>query len=164
DHESSPTRRSSDLGSLCSALVLSLTNIWLLLPDHEPRIWLRSGCEFSETAADAAFHAGFDDPIFFVPLDQSAPTTQRACRKNIEVLSRKGFVWLQIFPSEWMCNRLAVEAKQQMEEQRAPVRVPAFYLGESMICEGLCDDAFVKIARPNLQHLVKPRPTVPVAQ
>lgn len=61
-----------------------------------------------------------------------------------------------------MCNRLATVAKEQLEERRAPARVPAFYVGEDMVCEGLCDGAFERIGRGELQDELESIPTFKV--
>lgn len=138
------------LGGLLVGLgVLRATNVFWLIPQDAPQLWVRSGCGWAERAVDAALHAELDRPVFLIPLDQTSEKARSACRRTLAVLDYEGYRWLRYFPERWLCQRFADDAAAHVKE---PIGGLRFYAGGEFICDGLCDGAFDRIGRPELQE------------
>lgn len=138
-------------GLLAGVGVLKATDVLALIPDDGPQVWVRSGCGAAEAAARAAQHATPEAPVFMVPLDQDSEMAQGACRSTLAALDHEGHWWLQYFPEPWLCQRFAEEASEHHGE---PIPVPLFYADGQLVCDGLCDEAFAGLGRPELQQYV----------
>lgn len=138
-------------GLLVGVGVLAATDVMWLIPRDGPQIWVKSGCTFAEAAARAAQHATPEQPVFLVPLDQSSEMTQGACRSTLAALDHEGHWWLGLFPEPWLCQRFADAASEHHGE---PIPVPRFYAEGRLVSDGLHDDAFLRLGRPELQRHV----------
>jgi hypothetical protein len=138
-------------GILLGFSILWTTNMFRLIPPDGPMIWVKSGCGAAEAAVRAAQHAEPGRPVFLIPLDQNSETTKAACHETLTELSHDGRWWLQYFPESWLCQRFAEHATEHLG---APIPVPRFSVGAQKICDGLCESAFERIGRPELQQFV----------
>lgn len=133
-------------------LTLRMTDVYRLLPDEAPQVWVRSGCTAADAAVRAALRSSPERPIYLVPLDQTSDIAKSACHSTLTALHSDGYVWLQLLPEPWLCQRLA-DTASEYGSTRAPA-VPMFYLDGEIICEGLCEGAFESIGRPEVQQYV----------
>lgn len=139
------------LGVLLGLAILRGTSVFSLLPYGEPKIWISSGCGAAEAAVRAAQHAEPERPVFLIPLDQVSEVTRDACHETLAALDAEGYWWLRHFSEPWLCQRFAADAAEYFDD---PILVPRFYVGEQKICDGLCEGAFERLGRPELQQYV----------
>jgi hypothetical protein len=138
-------------GLLAGLGVLRATSVFRLVPQDDPQIWVKSGCGSAEAAVRAALHATPEEPVFLVPLDQHSASMQNACRSTLATLDHEGYWWLEYFPEPWLCQRFADEASEHHGE---PIPVPRFYADGRIVSDGIGDDVFARLGRPELQQHV----------
>lgn len=138
------------MGLLAGLGVLRATNVFWLIPHDAPQIWVRSGCGYAEAAVRAAQHYEPDRPVYIIPVDQRSEMARNACRTTLVVLNHEGYRWLRYFPEQWLCQRFADHATAHVGE---PIGL-RFYANGEVICNGLCEGAFDRIGRPELQQFL----------
>lgn len=138
-------------GALVGLGILRATDVFSLIPDDGPQIWVKSGCTAANAAVRAALHATPEKPVYLIPLDQGGMVMQSACRSTLATLDYEGYRWLRFFPERWLCQRFADNANQHMGE---PIPVPRFYADGQFICDGLCEGVFQRLGRPELQQFL----------